>query len=216
MKKLCVFDLDGTLTNTLENLAYVTNEALDTIGAAHLEPELFKYFAGNGSKKLIERAMEYDKCDMSKFDLVYNTYMDKFKTEYCYLVKPYDGIVDTIKELKKKNIKLAVYSNKPHQMAVSVVEQVFGKGTFDLIIGQRDGYNTKPDPCGVYEAMEMFNVKEKDVLYMGDTNVDVETGHNANVFVIGVLWGFRPKEELEEAGADVIIDYPEEILNYLD
>ena len=130
MKKLCVFDLDGTLTNTLENLAYVTNIALDTVGAEPCETELFKYFAGDGAKMLIKRAMEYRKCDMSKLDQVFNTYMEHFKDDYCYLVKPYDGIKELVKELKEKGLKLAVYSNKPHAMAISVVEQVFGKGVF--------------------------------------------------------------------------------------
>ncbi len=216
MKKLCVFDLDGTLTDTLENLAYVTNIALATVGGEPCEPELFKYFAGDGVKMLIQRAMEYRHLDMKDYDDVLNTYMEHFKKDYCYLVKPYNHIVELVKELKNRGLKLSVYSNKPHEMAVNVVEQVFGKGTFDLIIGQREGYKTKPDPTGVFEAMEMFDVKSEDVLYIGDTNTDVKTGKGANAYVVGVSWGFRTKEELQEAGADVIVDDPLEILNLIE
>ncbi len=216
MKKLCVFDLDGTLTDTLENLAYVTNAALGKFGISPSPTEKFKYFAGDGTKMLIKRVMEYQNADMENYDACLKEYLDLFETKCSYLVKPYDDIVNLIKELKARRMHLAVYSNKPHEMAISVVEEIFGKGTFDIIIGQREGHEVKPSAEGVFEAMEKFNVKAKDVLYVGDTNTDVKTGKNAGVFTIGVTWGFRTREELEKAGADVIIDNPLQVLNYLD
>lgn len=216
MKKLCVFDLDGTLTDTLDNLQYVTNCALKSIGVDGCDRELFKYFAGDGVKMLIRRAMEYKKCDMQNYDKCLNNYMEQFKTDYCYLVKPYEHIVELVTKLKENGVKLSVYSNKPHIMAINVVEQIFGKGTFDLIIGQREGYPVKPDATGVNEAIEKFNVSKEDVLYIGDTNTDVKTGKNADVYVVGVTWGFRTREELVDAGADTIVDDPLEILSLLD
>lgn len=216
MKKLCIFDLDGTLTNTLDNLAYVTNEALGKFGIKPSPTEMFKYFAGDGVKQLIKRAMEYQNADMTNYDACLNTYLELFETQCSYLVKPYDDIVPLLDELKKMGIKLSVYSNKPHEMAVSVVEEIFGKGTFDVIIGQREGHEVKPSAEGVFETMETLGVTAKDVLYIGDTNTDVKTGKNAGVFTVGVTWGFRKREELEKEGADVIIDNPLQVLNYLD
>lgn len=215
MTKLCVFDLDGTLTDTLDNLAYVTNNALNKCGIDSCPSEMFKYFAGDGVKMLIKRAMEYQHADMALYDECLATYLQMFKTECAYLVKPYDEIVELVHALKEKGIILAVYSNKPHDMAVYVVEEVFGKGTFDNIIGERQNHEVKPSPEGVIETMQKFNIASDEVLYIGDTNTDVKTGKNAGVFTIGVTWGFRTKEELLAEGADAIVDKPLQVLKYV-
>ena len=129
----------------------------------------------------------------------------------CYHVVPYDHIVWALGELKRQGVKIAVFSNKPHISAVSVVETIFGKGLFDHIQGQTDLIPIKPDPTGVYEILDQFGVQKDECLYFGDTNTDMLTGRNAGVITVGVTWGFRPRSELEQYGADVLIDSAKEI-----
>jgi phosphoglycolate phosphatase len=128
-----------------------------------------------------------------------------------YQVEPYDYVEWALNELKAKDIRIAVFSNKPHASAVSVVETIFGKGLFDHIQGQTDRIPIKPDPTGVYEILKEFGADKSECLYFGDTNTDMMTGHNAGVTTVGVTWGFRPRAELEEYNADIIIDSAREI-----
>lgn len=216
MKKLCVFDLDGTLTDTLDNLAAVTNEALNSVGLQGCPQEEYKFFAGDGAGMLIKRALQYQNAEMSLYTQCLSTYLALFKNKCSYLVKPYADIPELLNELKARGMLLCVYSNKPHDMAIKVVTEIFGERTFDNIIGQRDNHPVKPNPEGVTESMEKLGIKQDEVIYIGDTNTDIATGKNAGVFTVGVTWGFRSQEELEEAGADVIIDRPMELLDYLD
>ena len=126
-------------------------------------------------------------------------------------MEPYDYVEWALNELKAKGIRIAVFSNKPHASAVSVVETIFGKGLFDHIQGQTDRIPIKPDPTGVYEILKEFGADKSECLYFGDTNTDMMTGHNAGVTTVGVTWGFRPRTELEEYKADIIIDSAREI-----
>ena len=128
-----------------------------------------------------------------------------------YHVVPYDHMVWALEELKRNGVKIAVFSNKPHESAIGVVETVFGKGLFDHIQGQTDLIPIKPDPAGVFEILEKFGAEKDECLYFGDTNTDMLTAHNAGVTAVGVTWGFRPRSELEEYGAEIIIDSAAEI-----
>ena len=123
-----------------------------------------------------------------------------------YHVEPYPHVIESLHALKDKGIKIAVFSNKPHESAVNVVETIFGKGLFDHVQGQTDRIPIKPDPAGVYEILKKIGVKKEECLYFGDTNTDMMTGHNAGLYTVGVTWGFRPRAELEEYKADCIID----------
>ena len=129
----------------------------------------------------------------------------------CYQVEPYEHMIWALNELKKKGIRIAVFSNKPHESAISVVETIFGKGMFDYIQGQTDRIPIKPDPTGVFEILNKFSAGKDECLYFGDTNTDMLTGHNAGITAVGVTWGFRPRSELEEYKADIIIDSAREI-----
>ena len=130
-----------------------------------------------------------------------------------YHVKPYEGIPETLDALKKAGIKIAVFSNKPHERTVDVVETLFGKGYFDEILGQADGRPKKPSPNGVFELAKKLDVEVQDIAYVGDTSTDMMTGKSAGAWTIGVLWGFRGRDELEKYKADVIIDKPSDILS---
>ena len=217
MKKAVIFDLDGTLTNTLKSLWKSTNMALATAGLPPHEIDSYKYFAGNGAKELIRKSLIADgDTELVHFDSVMEAYNRIFE-EYCmYEVKPYDGIRELLKALKEKGLHLAVNSNKPQPRTVDVVEEIFGKDTFDLLVGQCEERRRKPAPDGVNYILEQLHLNREDVLYIGDTCTDMQTGKSAGVFTVGALWGFRNRQELVENHADAIIEKPLELLQYID
>lgn len=217
MKKAVIFDLDGTLTNTLKSLWKSTNMALATAGLPPHEIDSYKYFAGNGAKELIRKSLIADgDTELVHFDSVMEAYNRIFE-EYCmYEVKPYDGIRELLKALKEKGLHLAVNSNKPQPRTVDVVEEIFGKDTFDLLVGQCEERRRKPAPDGVNYILEQLHLNKEDVLYIGDTCTDMQTGKSAGVFTVGALWGFRDRQELVENHADAIIEKPLELLQYID
>lgn len=217
MKKAVIFDLDGTLTNTLKSLWKSTNMALATAGLPPHEIDSYKYFAGNGAKELIRKSLIADgDTELVHFDSVMEAYNRIFE-EYCmYEVKPYDGIPELLKALKEKGLHLAVNSNKPQPRTVDVVEEIFGKDTFDLLVGQCEERRRKPAPDGVNYILEQLHLNKEDVLYIGDTCTDMQTGKSAGVFTVGALWGFRDRQELVENHADAIIEKPLDLLQYID
>ena len=217
MKKAVIFDLDGTLTNTLKSLWKSTNMALATAGLPPHEIDSYKYFAGNGAKELIRKSLIADgDTELVHFDSVMEAYNRMFE-EYCmYEVKPYDGIRELLKALKEKGLHLAVNSNKPQPRTVDVVEEIFGKDTFDLLVGQCEERRRKPAPDGVNYILEQLHLNREDVLYIGDTCTDMQTGKSAGVFTVGALWGFRDRQELVENHADAIIEKPLDLLQYID
>ena len=217
MKKAVIFDLDGTLTNTLKSLWKSTNMALATAGLPPHEIDSYKYFAGNGAKELIRKSLIADgDTELVHFDSVMEAYNSIFE-EYCmYEVKPYDGILELLKALKERGLHLAVNSNKPQPRTVDVVEEIFGKDTFDLLVGQCEERRRKPAPDGVNYILEKLHLDKEDVLYIGDTCTDMQTGKSAGVFTVGALWGFRDRQELVENHADAIIEKPLELLQYID
>ena len=217
MKKAVIFDLDGTLTNTLKSLWKSTNMALATAGLPPHEIDSYKYFAGNGAKELIRKSLIADgDTELVHFDSVMEAYNRIFE-EYCmYEVKPYDGIRELLKALKEKGLHLAVNSNKPQPRTVDVVEEIFGKDMFDLLVGQCEERRRKPAPDGVNYILEQLDLDKADVLYIGDTCTDMQTGKSAGVFTVGALWGFRERQELVENHADAIIEKPLELLQYID
>lgn len=215
--KACIFDLDGTLARTQESIARPVNMTLAYYGLPEQPVEAFNYFAGDGIKNALRRALiasgDTDASHLEEGLPMCRAWMQE---DPCYHVEPYDHIVWALGELKKRGVKIAVFSNKPHLSAVSVVETIFGKGMFDLIQGQTDRIAIKPDPTGVFEILKEFGVSPEECLYFGDTNTDMLTGHNAGVKTVGVSWGFRPKSELKEYNADIIIDSAKEIPGLLD
>ena len=212
MYKVAIFDLDGTLLNTLKDLADACNFALRSHGFSEHQIDEYKYFLGNGVYKLVERALPMDKKDGETVDKVlteFKKYYEKHKSDF---TKPYDGIEDLLIALKEAGIKTAVVSNKPHEFAVEIVERYFAK-SFDIVFGKREGYLAKPDPTTVIETLNYFKCKKEEAVYIGDSDVDMFTGKNAGLFSIGVAWGFRGARELSAAGANKIVYTSEELLS---
>lgn len=211
--KACIFDLDGTLTDTLESLTYSVGETLKEMGLPEITEEECRSFVGNGARVLMERSLEAaGEADLTRIDEGMERYGRIFDANCTYHVTPYEGITKMLGALRRKDVKLAVLSNKPHRQTVKVVREIFGEGIFDCVQGQQEGIPRKPDPAGVCQLLEKLEVMKEECLYVGDSEVDIRTGRNAGVTTIGVTWGFRTRETLLEAGAETIIDMPEELL----
>lgn len=216
MKKAVIFDLDGTLADTIASITYCGNLALSRFGLSSFGEEDYKHFVGDGAAMLIRRALLAAGDErLEHFDEVYETYLEIFAKDCMYQVKPYEGICALLEELKRLSVRIAVLSNKPDRDSLRVVEALFGKGYFDFVQGQREDIPRKPDPAGVYRIMEAFGLPAGDFLYVGDSGVDMKTGRAAGIFTVGVLWGFRDRKELVENGADAVISKPLELLSHL-
>lgn len=216
MKKAVVFDLDGTLTDTIASIKISADKAVGKFGFGPFSEEEYKYFVGDGAACLIERCLQAGGDEkLQFFQDAYEEYQKVFE-EYCmYRVEPYQGIRALLKELKERGVRLAVLSNKPHARTVEVIGTIFKEEGFDVVRGQTEGVPKKPSPEGVFRILETFSLKPEEILYLGDTGTDMKTGKAAGAFTIGALWGFRERQELMENGADAIIENPLQLLDYL-
>lgn len=214
--KACIFDLDGTLTNTLESMTYSVNLTLEEMGLSKITKDQCRLFVGNGARVLIEKSLKAaGDTDASRIEEGMEIYGRIFDRNCTYHVTPYEGIPEMLKALKDKEIHLAVLSNKPDRQTVKVVKAIFGEELFDYAQGQKEGIRRKPEPDGVWYLMEQMHVSKEECLYIGDSEVDAATGRNAGLKTIGVLWGFRDRKTLETAGADDLIDRPDELLQFV-
>ena len=216
MYKLFIFDLDGTLADTVESIACSGNLAIAEAGFAPLEVSRYREFAGDGVKELIKRMLAaVGDEELKNFDQVEARY-HKLLAEHCmYKVSVFDGILEFLDCLKEMGIKIAVLSNKPHERTVEVIEELFGKDYFDHVQGQTESIERKPDPQGALMIAEKFQADPRECVYVGDTNTDMITGKGSNMFTVGVTWGFRDRDELEKNHADWVIDSPSELMKLL-
>lgn len=214
--KACIFDLDGTLTNTLESMTYSVNLTLEEMGLSKITKDQCRLFVGNGARVLMEKSLKAaGDTDASRIEEGMEIYGRIFDRNCTYHVTPYEGIPEMLKALKDKGIHLAVLSNKPDRQTVKVVKAIFGEELFDYAQGQKEGIRRKPEPDGVWYLMEQMHVSKEECLYIGDSEVDAATGRNAGLKTIGVLWGFRDRKTLETAGVDDLIDRPDELLQFV-
>ena len=216
MIKCAIFDLDGTLLNTLTTITHYVNLVISRYGIREISEEECKYFVGNGAKTLIDRtAASRGINNKELISRILEEYNREYNNNTLYLTKPYEGICELLSSLKDKGIKLAVLSNKPDGTAKNIIPAFF-PDTFATVHGGREGIPLKPAPDGVFEIYKEFGASSEEIIYVGDTNVDMQTGKNAGAaLTVGVSWGFRPREELISSGADVVIDKPCELLNFL-
>lgn len=212
MYRLCLFDLDGTLLNTIHALTFTTNETLKAFGLSTIVPEQTKRMVGDGYKKQMERALiACGDEKLTHYEEALSLYMENFE-RYCMReVVAYDGIPHLLDYLKKSGLKIAVYSNKPHHQAVENIETIFGKGYFDCVRGEQPGTPKKPAPDGAWLICRELGIEPKDCLYLGDTNTDMKTGMAAGMDTVGVTWGFREREELMEFHPRYIVDRPDQV-----
>lgn len=214
MKKLVIFDLDGTLLNTIADLAAATNQALRHFGYPTHETEAYRFFVGNGINKLFERALpdgERTEENILKIRSRFVPYYDEHNAD---LSRPYPGIPELLSTLQKQEIRMAVASNKYQAATRKLISHYFPEINFVEVLGQREGIPAKPDPSIVYDIMRKAEIKNEEVLYVGDSNVDMQTAHHAGVTAIGVAWGFRPRTELEALHPAHILEKAEELLQY--
>ena len=205
-----IFDLDGTILDTLLDLANAVNFAMHSKGFPERTVKEVRSFIGNGIKVLIKRAVPQGTSeeDYAEALEIFTKYYLEHIADY---TKPYDGIIDVINELKKKGCKTAVVSNKAHFAAQAVVKDFFGD-IFDVVTGKMDEFPAKPEPDSLVYTIKTLGVEKKDCIYIGDSDVDVLTAHNAGIECIGVTWGNRDENVLLESGAEYIAHTPKEIL----
>ena len=214
--KAAIFDLDGTLSESLESIAHTVNLVLTEKGHKEIELERFKVLVGDGARTLIERVLKLKGIeDAGTVEEYFARYLELFEEGCLYNLRACDGVEALVHDLKARGFKLAVLSNKPDLMTNKCVKAIFGEGVFDRIVGVKEGLKKKPDPAGALALAEEFGVRPEECLYLGDTNTDMKTGKAAGMFTIGVLWGFRDEAELRENKADAIIHKPEEVLGLL-
>ena len=211
MLKLCIFDLDGTILDTLSAIAYFGNNALPKCGFPIIDETHYRYFAGDGRIILVHRMLRFLNADTpenhEKVGALYDFYYEKspnFKTA------PFPDMPELLNKLKKMGIKIAVLSNKPDNVAQEAVKIFFGD-IFDFVEGAVNNVRCKPEPDAALRICRKFGILPDETLFIGDTNVDILTGKNAKMHTCGVLWGFREKDELISCGADYIVSNPMEI-----
>lgn len=212
--KVIIFDLDGTLLDTLEDLAEACNLVLAEYGYPGHGIAEYKYFVGDGLRVLMERITpdhvsetDIEQC-CRRFQHIYPQCWDKRS-------RPYEGIRAMLRELEQCGVQLAVLSNKPDHFTRTYIDKFFPEHHFAVVFGQREGVEKKPDPAGALEIARLLNVRPAECVYVGDTSVDMRTGKAAGMFTIGVLWGFRDIDELQQNNADLIIKRPMEIVEYV-
>lgn len=214
MIKAVLFDLDGTLVNTLGDLSYGVNVELSSRGFPTHEPNAYKMFAGNGIPKMVERAAPAG-TDPEILKEITDSFVKYYSVHYADYTSAYSGTKELLVTLKEKGYKVAVVTNKAQGPAELVVGKFFGN-SFDLIFGQKPGIPAKPDPTAAILAMKELGVTPSECVFMGDSGVDVKTAVNSGAYPVGVLWGFRDEAELKGAGAKELIENPLELLSIID
>lgn len=208
--KLAIFDLDGTLLDTLDDLTDSVNHGLEAFGLPPRSTDEIRSFIGNGSKMLISRSVPTE-TDETTTLAVFNEYSEWYKTHGDIKTKPYDGIMDMLYELKKRGVRLALLSNKPN-FAVQILNKRYFDGIFDFAAGERAGIPRKPAPDAIFKLLEDLGFESIDAVYIGDSDVDIEVANRAEMNCISVCWGFQDRAHLEECGAKCIVSSAAELL----
>jgi phosphoglycolate phosphatase len=214
MVKLIIFDLDGTLLNTLDDLADCTNHVLQKHGFPTHEVDAYKYFVGNGVDMLVRRALPKETSE-TVYSEILNEFMNYYETHKEDKTAPYPGITETLEKLQQKGILLSVATNKPHELLPDLMLHYFPTIKWTAVFGNRKEVPVKPNPQIVYDILKNTQLCTK-ILYVGDTAVDMETAQNAGIPKVGALWGFRTRKELVEANADYLVEKPDELLRLLE
>ena len=212
MIKLCIFDLDGTVLDTVKSIAHFGNTALEMNGIEPIEVNEYKYLAGRGVANLLRGMLNYRNCYTDElYQKIFLDYNTAYNANVSYKTTVFEGLREVLDRIKADGIRMAIVSNKPDFATRTVVKDLYGEGYFDFVTGQVPGGVLKPDPTVVLSVMESFGVTREECLYVGDTSTDMQTGKNAGMYTVGVLWGFRGREELSENGADLLIEKPSEL-----
>ncbi len=213
--KAVIFDLDGTLLNTLEDIGTAANRALDKKGFPSHPIDLYREFVGEGAKLMIARALPAEYRDEATIRSCLEEYLLEYRLFWNTMTKLYDGIAELLDILVSRGIKLSVLSNKAEGFTRQCVGEFLSRWTFDIVAGEKEGTARKPDPQEALIIAARLGADPGDILFVGDSGVDMQTAKAAGMFAVGALWGFRSREELEQNGADVLVNHPMEILRLI-
>lgn len=207
-----IFDIDGTLLFTIDSISYNINKTLKEFSLGEIEKDKVKSFVGNGPVVLVEKCLEYlgykDENLKEKFLFVYNKNYDD--NPY-YLTKPFEGIKQELDKIKARGEKIAAFSNKPDSTCKKVIGHIFGENYFNMVLGYKENYKRKPSAEGIYIIKERLGGDFSDIIYFGDSEVDIKCGKNAGIFTVACAWGFRDKKYLETFNPDLLIENVKEI-----
>jgi len=209
-----IFDLDGTLVNSLEDLADSMNSVLLKFAYPVHELTAYKTFIGNGIRNLVSVALPLSKRDERTITTCYNMMMEVYRNNCVNKTKPYAGIVDLLNELRSRDMKLSVFSNKADEFTKKIVQTLM-PAYFDVIMGLSTESHKKPNPAGALQISGDLEIHPENMIYIGDTNIDMQTANNAGMYAVGALWGFRSREELTASGAKYILAHPMDLVHIL-
>ncbi len=211
-----IFDLDGTLLDTLRDLAEAMNVVLKARGLPTYPLEKYRYFVGEGATVLVKKALPPRLHQPQIITEVLQEFLNQYGKNWDIYTQPYPGIPELLDTLQAQNIIMTILSNKVHDFTVQCAKKFLAQWNFSKIYGERPNIPRKPDPAGALAIAKELNLKPENFVFVGDTAIDMETANRAGMFGVGVTWGFRPKEELIEAGAKAIINKPEELIKIID
>jgi phosphoglycolate phosphatase len=207
-----VFDLDGTLADSLADIRLAANDVLRHFDCPEYSLEEYNFLVGDGARILFERAIPVEQHSEALISACMADFKTRYATQWRQHTCLYDGIDELLGEIVQREWRLGILSNKPHDFTVEIVSHLLGKYPFDPFFGKREGVAAKPDPVSLLEIATLWNVEPAQILYVGDTNTDMQTGTAAGAITIGVTWGFRPESELRASGADRIATRPLDVL----
>lgn len=213
--KAVIFDLDGTLLNTIDDLANSVNAVLERSGFPVHSTEEIKYFVGTGFYNLIRLALPEKNRDEDTVNKLVEMLREEYGRQWNRLTRPYDGIPELLDELTKRNIKKAVLSNKADNFTKIIIAQLLPKWHFEVVLGERPNAPKKPDPTVALEIADIMGISPDEVILLGDSSYDMQTAVSAGMFAAGALWGFREADELKSAGANALIEKPLDLLKLL-
>ncbi len=213
--KAVIFDLDGTLLDTLEDLADAMNCTLEERGFPSHPVEAYRYFVGNGVAKIVERTLPPEKRDEALMEACRKAFLKEYDLNWNRKSKPYEGVPELLDTLTLNRTPMAIFTNKPHAFALRCVREFLSKWKFETVLGQREGHPMKPDPAVPLEIARHLSIPPQKILYLGDSDADMKTAVNARMFPVGALWGFRSEKELRESGAARVIGRPMELLKFI-
>ena len=213
--KAVLFDLDGTLLDTLTDIANAMNAVLARRCLPVHDIETYRGMVGEGAARLVRRALPQSRMDDALVRSCLDSYLTEYRLNWNSTTRPYEGIPELLAALVKHGIKLAVFSNKPDSFTQLCVKELLPKWRFASVIGSRTGLPLKPDPEGALETAAKIGIPATEFIYLGDSGVDMQTAKAARMFPVGALWGFRDRAELEKFGARAVISHPKELIELL-
>jgi phosphoglycolate phosphatase len=212
--KAVIFDLDGTLVNSLEDIADSMNIVLEANNYPSHNYETYNYFIGSGIRNLVAKALPKNHNDKSEIERCFDAMMVVYRDNCIHKTKPYDGIIALLDTLVSRNLKLSVLSNKSDEFTKKMVQVIF-PNYFEPVVGLTTEEYKKPNPFTVLQISKDLGVSPQEILYVGDSDVDMQTANNAAMYAVGVSWGYRPKEELIAEGAKYILNHPLDLITLL-